>query len=341
MSDSNNTNSSPNIDSDKFSIIVIKPNKFDFNILSSTSFRKKNMNYPDLDINNPEHSFKLKHNFIDFIKFKKYIKDYIIIDDNITKTNMMEKIVEYTEQSQENSADTKDCYEKQNNLFQICCKSMPDDVKPDSINCNYLASLLTLNNELISGNAIFINTYIPSNFKINNKEMKNVSSLIEHILSVLMSKIIHYGVYVGHTGEVKQICFNDKKELINLDYYLSKDNITDQLLINADYSELEISLYKFNLNIYLKKDETDNSQINHNISRLIRMDTYGDIIIISCITKTIYGDLTYLDIVNMFKISHTDWDLTKSELKEEKDIDGRYIIKSKYKILHNRVSSIN
>ena len=99
-------------------------------------------------------------------------------------------------------------------------------------------------------------------------------------------------------------------------------------------------MYLFNLNIFIKKGETNNAQVNHNVSRLLRMQTYGNVIIISRLTETIFGDLTYSDITNMLKISHTDWNLKDSELKEEKDNIGRNIIKSKYNILHNRVSSL-
>lgn len=321
----------------QFSIVIIKPNKLDLNILSY----KKKANYPDLDINNSNDSFKLKHNFVDIEKFKEDTKDYIFIDSNINDLNISEKIIEYLKLTPEQAATTKDCYEKNNNLFQLCHIDPADNTNMESRGNNYLASLLTLNNILIDGTAIFINIYLDT---YNN--MKNVDSTIEDLLSILISKKIHYGVYLGYDGSIDQICFNNNKEVINLDTYLSKNTSIEQCLLDNNYKELEICLYKFNLNIFIQnidsmeEDNIDNTKINYNITKLLRMQTYGNIIITSRTTESIFGDLTYSDVTNMLKISHTNWDLTKNELEDEKDNMGRYIIKNKYKILNNRVTNL-
>jgi hypothetical protein len=315
---------------EKFSIIVIKPNQFNLNDIKFNN----NSNYPQLDITG-YNNVKIKNKYINFDHLKEMIKDYVIIDNNVTIDNLMEKIVKYLEMDSKWTSDIRDVCEDYESITQIICVD-PNTNKEFGMKnrgYNYLATLLTYNNELVDGPVILLRTNLP----INSKYSYPTSISLEYLSYLLLSNNLHTGVLLSENNKVKQIYFDNNNNIVDINGCFYPDKSIRQYLNDKNYEEVENYLYKFNLNFFVQKENKSKSKKNIIASKFLKKDIYGDVVITSKLTPNIFGDITERDINNMIKLIDIKYKLTEDELKEETNSNGLKVIKSKFRILNEKL----
>ena len=315
---------------EKFSIIVIKPNKFNLNDIKFNS----NSNYPKLDITG-SNNIKIKNKYINFNHFKDMIKDYVIIDNDVTIDNLMEKIVKYLEMDSKWTSDIRDVCDDYESITQIICVD-PNTNKEfgmEKRGYNYLATLLTYNNELVDGPVVLLKTNLPINSK--NSYPTNIS--IEYLSFFLLSNKLHTGVILSENNNVRQIYFDNDNNIVDINGCFYPDKYIRQYLNDKNYNEVENYIYKFNLNFFVQKEKEKNSKKNIIASKFLNKDIYGDVLITSKITENLFGDITERDITNMIKLIDIKYNLTEDDLKEEINSNNLKVIKTKYRILNNKL----
>ena len=315
---------------EKFSIIVIKPNNFNLNDIKFNS----NSNYPKLDITG-SNNVKIKNKYINFDHFKDMIKDYVIIDNDVTIDNLMEKIVKYLEMDSKWTSDIRDVCDDYESITQIICVD-PNTNKEfgmEKRGYNYLATLLTYNNELVDGPVVLLKTNLP----INSKNSYPTSISMEYLSFLLLSNNLHTGVILSENNNVKQIYFDNNNNIVDINGCFYPDKYIRQYLNDKNYYEVENYIYKFNLNFFVQKEKEKDSKKNIIASKFLNKDIYGDVLITSKITENLFSDITDRDINNMIKLIDIKYNLTEDDLKEELNSNNLKVIKTKYRILNNKL----
>ena len=318
---------------EKFDIIIIKPNRFN---LDDMKF-KNISNYSQLEINS-SNNINIKNKYIDFNHFKNLIKEYVIIDKEVTVVNLMEKIVKYLEMDSKWTSDIRDVCEDFESITQIVCVD-PNTNKEfgmKSRDHNYLATLLTYNNELVDGPVVLLKSSLP----INSKKSYPTSITYDYLSFMLLSNNIHTGILLKENNDIEQIYFDNNNNIVDINGYFYPNKNIRQYINDKNYTEVENYLYKFNLNFFVQKEKETNSKKNIVGSKFLKKDVYGDIVITSKLTQNIFGDLTERDVNNMIKLLDVKYNLTDEDLKEEKNNDGMKVIKTKFRILNNKLNKI-
>lgn len=278
----------------QFTIVIIKPNNFDINSFS-------------IDFNP---LYTTKQQFFPQDKLYNLINDYVSID-TVTDENMMDKIVQHINIENGENGDTKTCGQTFDTIYQLCC------IDKQNGDINKLASILTKDQEVIFGTAIFLSTRTP----IDNYDIYNVSADINDIYQVIVDKLIHYGIQIDANNNIKQIIFNNS--LLIMD---------DRMINMHDLDDNIVPLFKYDLMIYNDKL----LDINLYGMMLTNKKINGTIYIISRTSENTFDDIDIETVKKMLTIVSYDNSLTNEEQKVEKDQYERYVIKSKYRTLYNR-----
>lgn len=224
------------------------------------------------------------------------------------------------------NAQTNIFYETPEYLYEICYLDIPEDKKCTET-YNHIASILDINNQQIFGNVVLIKTFLP----INTLDMSLVDFTKDDIKKVLESRINHYGVFIDTDQNIKSISFRDLEP--KLRELLDEDP--------KDLSKIELPFLKHNFTMYYCKDSLDEE--NKLVEDISQNKIRGDIFIVSMLTDTIFTDITVDEVKKMLTISkfgEDAWKASNDDDKEERDENGRVIIKSKYRILHKRFSNL-
>ena len=280
-----------------------------------------------------ENNFELliiKPNMIDHLDYNKV--DYI---SELTKMNCYETVESNEEDigivfakylNQDNyiacNAQTNICYETKDYLYEICYLDIPKE-KKNNDTINQLATLLDITNEQIFGTAILMRTHLP----LENLEMNMISSSKEDIKTILESRVNHKGVFIDTDQTLKTITFRDINPKIR--------ELFDEDI--KDLSKIEIPFLKHNFIMYYNKDSLDEE--NKIVEDIAQKKIYGEVFIVSMVTDTLYTDILVDEVKKMLAISkfgENAWKASPDDDKEDRDDNGRILIKSKYRILHKK-----
>jgi hypothetical protein len=276
----------------KITILIIKPNKFLFN--------KQNFNKND---------------------FKQYIESYIEVKE-ILFSEMMELIVTTVGLTADTMADTNICYETATNIYQLCYLSVNNQSGTDE-QINNISGYLT--SEAIFGHCILINSKISEN---QTCVPDNIT--LDTFYDILYSKIIHVGILVNSSGDVKEIKFFEDP----------LENCPQESINN--FKAVEINFLKFNLIGYIEL-KPQNNVINKIATRIFGVHrVHGDVLFVHKSSSFEYSDFDQNLFHKIIKLSSSlmeKRDLTDEEKNEsEEKINDLPIVINKYFILENRLN---
>ena len=291
-----------------------------------------------LNIKNMENNFEIlviKPNVIEQLDYNRvdYVSDILNYDcyENVTTNQEDIGIVFAQYLNSENyvgcNALTNICFETSEYLYELSFLDIPKD-KKNTENYNQIATLLDITNEHIFGNAVLIKTHLP----IRSLDMKLVGSSKEDIKKILDSRVNHLGVFIDTDKNIKQINFRDFEPKVR--ELLDEDP--------KDVSKIELPFLKHNFIMYYVKDSVDEK--NELVSNIAQNTINGDVFIVSMITDKLYTDISVEEVKKMLAISKFGEDAWKPKPEydeEEKDSDGRILIKSKYRILEKKYMEIS
>lgn len=276
----------------------------------------------------------IKPNVVEHLDYNRidYISEILKVDCFEKETTTTEKIglvfAQYL--NSENyigcNAQTNICYETSEYLYEICYLDVPED-KKSTETYNQIASILDITNQQIFGTAILIKTHLP----INTLDMSLVDFTKEDIKKILESRVNHYGVFIDTDQNMKAINFKDL------------DSKLRELLDEnpKDLAKIELPFLKHNFTMYYCKDSIDEE--NKLVYDIAQTKIYGDVFIISMLTDTIFTDITVDEVKKILAISkygNDAWQANDDDDKEERDENGRILIKSKHRILQKRFNNL-
>jgi len=192
--------------------------------------------------------------------------------------------------------------------------------KNTKLEYNELASMIHLENEKICGNAIIIKTHIPSFSNDVLLNDMNSSELYKIIRQRGFTKIV---VYDGDDSKLKED-----------EFYGDINTYSKKFFEEEYYHRLEFAFLKHNINILYTKSSYGRSDvcgkfINGKIDKFIMY---------TMITDNIRGNITLGEVEKIIKLSYyleAPYKVDEKWVKDEKDENGRNIIKNKFKILDN------
>lgn len=276
----------------------------------------------------------IKPNVVEHLDYNRadYISEILKVDCYEKETTTTEKIglvfAQYL--NSENyigcNAQTNICYETSEYLYEICYLDIPEDKKCTET-YNQIASILDITNQQIFGTAVLIKTYLP----INTLDMSLVDFTKEDIKKILESRVNHYGVFIDTDQNMSAINFRDLEPKLR--------NLLDEE--PKDLAKIELPFLKHNFIMYYCKDSMD--QENKLVYDLAQTKIYGDVFIVSMMTETIFTDITVDEVKKMIAISKYGpdaWQAKDEDDKEERDENGRIMIKSKHRILQKRFNNL-
>ncbi len=220
---------------------------------------------------------------------------------------------------------TNICYETIDKIYEICFLDVPKEHKTKE-NLNDIATMLDITEEKIYGNAILLRTNLP----LENYSMKLIDSSKESIKTILDARVNHKGVFIGDDNEMKEMNFRDINTKL-------KELFGD---IN-DVTKYEIPFLKHNFTMYYIKNSYENE--NKIVKNISESTIYGDVFITSMLTNKMFTDITITEVEKMLVISKYGSDMWTSKTSDdniEKDSMDRNIIKSKFRILHNKYQEV-
>ena len=298
-----------------FKVIVIKPNNFTFDDIIKTS-----------SSNNFDTILTKKANYINIEKMKQKCSDFIKIKE-VDDKSFMEDYVKLVELDIDHYGDVKDCYEIENNIYQIFCKLPNQDDNVSKLKHNVFGSFLTLKKELLYGTVILFKTILPT----ETKESLNGSVSFEEMLSLLMCNFYYTGLYVHDNNVIEEIYFNNKLEFVDPRKGFTKRNDLTNILTNQDFGTITNNLTKFNLDFII--DKNSKKSINDPISRLVKNLIRGEVLIVSPYSENVYMDITKDNIIKLLKTV----DIKDIEPEDEYDEFDRRIIMNKYRLLNQKL----
>ena len=89
--------------------------------------------------------------------------------------------------------------------------------------------------------------------------------------------------------------------------------------------------------MYYNKDSLDEE--NELVRDIGQKKINGEVFIVSMVTDTLYTDISINEVKKILEISkfgENAWKASDNDDNEERDNEGRILIKSKYRILHKR-----
>lgn len=220
---------------------------------------------------------------------------------------------------------TNICYESKEALYEICFLDLPKDKKTKN-NYNDLATILDISKEKIYGNAIILKTHLPE----DNYSMKLIDSNKNTIKTILESRVNHKGVFINDEGEMTEMVFRDIKPKLK-ELFDDYEHVT----------KFETAFLKHNFTMYYDKNSLENQ--NNLVTKIAENKINGDVFITSMVTKELFTDITKEEVNKILKISNFDqshWKASEKDDEHEKDSLDRNIIKSKYRILHQKYQNL-
>lgn len=278
---------------------------FDILLIEPNNFSLEDFNF------NYTKSIVNKFDYFSFDQFNDLIKDYTQIKQIYDFKN---DVIKYLNMTNLDTADTLTCYIEKDYIYQLVV------LEKQTGEINKLASILNTDKVAIFGNAILFKIYIPFN---DNTIMNNINVSISDVYNILINNLLHYGVKIDTDQKYTSFIYNNDNIIMD-----------SNKLSGNNYS---ISLFKYNLTLY---NEKSNNVRNHLCSALFNRPLYGDCYIISHLMTNINDDISMDEVKNIIRIMGKNNDLTEDEIKDEKDKENRSILKTKYRILYNRLKNI-
>lgn len=272
---------------DNIDVILIQPN----DITNKLFFKKTSNQFDKNDI------LKYKTNYVDINKTIDYIKPYCYTK-NIPYNDIMDYIVKLIAFDEEHYGNTIDCYISEEYSYQLIYNLTNEDDN-NKIKHNLLASMLSMDKELIYGNAVLIKC---NHDKKDENKDKLTSCNLNNIIELLGNNIYHMGVYVDINNNFEQIFFNKKMEILNDNFELRKD--IKQIMLDKSYGYVEKEYLEFKL--YFVVNNTSQDKINEPLTRLMKNIVRGDGILISPYNEMSYNDIYVKDVINLLKVNKLD-----------------------------------
>ena len=224
-------------------------------------------------------------------------------------------------------------------IQEIMYIDLISDYKTEN-NKNEFATLLSIDGDIIYGNAIVTRTHIPSN--INYKPNMNdivYEMMYDNINSDIMEKMLH------SRANTKVIIFDGDTESYNeVEVFGPLDVFAEKFFGEAMYSykKIELGFLKHNLNIWYSTNKYGYLDVFGNL--LPELDRVDKMIVFTMWTEHYRGNLT-LDEFNKIKYLskkiNIDYNIPLELTEESKDKINRTIIKNKYRILNIIYSKYN
>ena len=280
-----------------FDIVLIKPGSF---AIDKSIFTK--------DITNEQIS-QLVTNKLEFI--------------NTDLEGMMNIVVDTIKLQADKIGDTTLCYEDSKSIFQLChYKNSNNGGIDDDTTLNELASLLTLGNESVYGDAILICSAIKEDYTC-----QPASIGMKEVVSLIYNKIVHIGVLINNNGDVREFKFV-KDPLENYDE-------TEV----ANYQWMELPFLNFNLILFVQVVPSD-KQINKKVTKLAgRFSVQGDCILVSKSAENEFLNLDGRLFDKLLKLSTGPLaarNLNENEKKDNEKVNNLPLVYNRYHILEER-----
>lgn len=330
----------------------------------SIFFKLKKDNINEFDIflfNNKEY---LNNNCINFIKFNNLINfTNIDILNEIIKQCLIIKNIEYNYLQKQNKI--KEIIDKYINIINISFNSS-DKINKQyehnevSIDYNfkkkenkYLSLLEMINefNNYLNDNYNFkkkINTIDYTKYLSNILNDNNINILKHHTLSPILflynyNKFINYCIYLIYLSNKKSLDKNDeeyiKKNIFNINYYLTINNLID-VLIQFNVDKFEKIIYNEDLSEEKSEDEEDKSKYKEkdkteeNIRKKNIDEEEKNIIINKYVIQKYYNillnNILIISYNNNFSDLNKDYydkiQILSNIVKTNKDVDTQYNI---------------
>jgi len=264
----------------------------------------------------------LDYNRVDYISGILSIDCYELLNTNSKDIGIIFAKYLNSKNYKDCNALTNICYDTPECLYELCFLDIPKEEKNEKT-INQIATLLDITNEQIFGNAILIKTYLP----LDTLDMIMISSSKEDIKNILDSRVNHKGVFIDTDTTMKCITFRDIEPEIK--------KLFDEDIKNL--SRIEIPFLKHNFIMYYNKDSLDEE--NELVRDIGQKKINGEVFIVSMVTDTLYTDISINEVKKILEISkfgENAWKASDNDDNEERDNEGRILIKSKYRILHKR-----
>ena len=320
------------MESEKFKICVIKPNRFNINNLPKLKNKIKEINDEPFNLND----YDKKLNFADIKEFKRITQEFIEIKE-IENNKLMIEIEDNLNSNQQYVNVTEDIHSDKNYLYQMCFSDIYHEDSNEK-DINFIGSELTNENKALLGNCIIIKQKVP--YDNYSTYLDNIS--YEDIYFLLMSEIIHAGVIIGVDNKLTQIYFDNKLNLVNNDKNNTINNLEKNYLNDNNYEGYKETILNFDLNIYVRRSDTyDNDEIKINplASKIYNLRVDGDsIFVCRDIESNKYYDLFKEDVIDLIKLDQSKKKLTNEDLKEITDENNLKIFKSRYRHLYNKLN---
>jgi len=290
---------------DKFNIVIIRKNDFQFDISKFDSGSNYN---------------------IDRQLLKNSIGPYIEIVETDCKT-MMEVVVNTIKLEGKLLGDTTVCHQDDKYIYQIChFNPEKNNMEINNEDMNGLSSHLVMDHNMVYGSTVLIKSKISENFTCVPQSVKD----IDEIVDLLCMRVLHKGIMIKTNGTVENIQFYD-----NPLEKLTKEEC-------SEYRWLELPFLKFAFIIFIKLNP-EPDEINKKATRLVgNYRVKGDVLVISKSTENDYLDI---DRSLFKVIDKLTWGkLSKRKLIEEetedKKINSLPIVMNRYCILMERYKKI-
>lgn len=206
---------------EKFTIGIVKPNKFDIS---------------DVDLS-------------DTVKLKSMIRDmvsqHIEFVEISSPDEMMCTVIDTIGLKDHLKGDTDQCYETSTNLYQLCHLNMENNGQKDNEeDINRIGCYLTGNK--VYKSAVFINCMIGEDYRCVSASVD-----LNNIVDIIFSKVVHKGVHIPIDGSVEEITFNkspiesfSKQEVDNMRFIeipFLKFNLVGIVKVDLDEEEDKIN----------------------------------------------------------------------------------------------------
>ena len=271
---------------------------------------------------------------------KKDIGEFIVIRE--TKCNeMIDLIVEEIGLTPDEIGESLPCYEKINNLYQICFVATPDienDSKKITLitqakDINRISSELVIGKETILGAAVLINNLI-----IDNGTCTNDNITLDDIVDIYYQKFVHQAIKINTDNTSSIFTFLKHPLECNLSEECDINEITIKHLTNP-YTMFSIPFLQFNISCFEKTCVLKNN-INITATKLAGdKKIYGDCILAIKETESEYIDFDQKLLGKILQLSCLPLKTRKLSENENKDgetIDDKKVVFNKYRILQNR-----
>lgn len=307
------------MESDKFNIVVITPNRF--NIDSINEMVKIPDDKTIIGTTN-------KMTFIDTVKFLESIKKYATMVTT-NKDNLLEQLVNNLNMDHAQQADTDTCMNNRYNIIQITY--ITDYKKEQGELDNFIASYLTEEKHGISGNGILVKSFHDGYI---NGPLINKSVDYDDIMEMLVSVKYKDGVRINIDETLDPILYDSDLNIVN--------NIFE---IQENIKELKdeiINQYGFDMKIYFDENNKNEEEFNKHCSGLLNKKIYGKAYCFGFVDNN-YENLCVNDLNDLLHLPYLDkmvnMELCKT-IRYYKTNEGTITLKNKYDLLYEKMKEL-